>query len=504
MFKQLAKKGSATSKIVMLMAFSTMLSACGGSSDTTPASYTVSTSTAAGGTISPDSRTVTSGQTTSFTITPNTGYSIATVSGCNGSLNGTTYTTGAISSACTVTASFNLNSYMVTASAGEGGGISPASVAVNHGATTSFDITVDAGYGIAEVTGCNGSLTGNTYTTGAITAACAVNASFNFTLNAPQNLMVTASDAELTFNWQSVNAATSYNLYYDIEPNIDIANYTATNTGMLVQNVSSPYSLTGLSNGTAYYAVLTAAVGGAESNASNEVTATPLAAIVATSGLNDTGIDWCSNARTNRLDCPVAGFAGQDAAAGRDAQARTGSLSKVGGGAAGFDFTKLDANGIALPEDATAWSCVRDNHTGLIWEVKTNDGGLRDSNHLYTWYDPDSSSNGGNAGSQNGGICVDSACDTHGFIQAVNSIGLCGANDWRLPTRLELMGIVHNGRSGPTIDNDYFSNTEPKSFWSSSNASSGNFAWVVYFGNGDVRFAGKSGFDSVRLVRSEP
>ncbi len=35
----------------------------------------------------------------------------------------------------------------------------------------------------------------------------------------------------------------------------------------------------------------------------------------------------------------------------------------------GTGFTKLDANGNALPDTATTWSCVRHNATGLLWEA---------------------------------------------------------------------------------------------------------------------------------------
>ncbi len=70
-----------------------------------PATYTVTGTAGSGGTISPSSRTVNSGQTTTFTVTPNSGYT-ASASGCGGSLSGTTYTTGAITSNCTVTATF--------------------------------------------------------------------------------------------------------------------------------------------------------------------------------------------------------------------------------------------------------------------------------------------------------------------------------------------------------------------------------------------------------------
>ena len=49
-------------------------------------------------------------------------------------------------------------------------------------------------------------------------------------------------------------------------------------------------------------------------------------------------------------------------------------------------YTKLDANGNDLPNDATEWIMVRDNVTGLIWEVKTNDGSVHDKGKTYTIY----------------------------------------------------------------------------------------------------------------------
>ena len=69
--------------------------------------------------------------------------------------------------------------YAVTTTAGAGGDISPANQTVAHGATTTFTVSPDAGYSIDTVVGCGGSLDGNTYTTGAITAACTVEATFS-------------------------------------------------------------------------------------------------------------------------------------------------------------------------------------------------------------------------------------------------------------------------------------------------------------------------------------
>ena len=65
--------------------------------------------------------------------------------------------------------------YIVTSVVGSGSNVTPATVqTVNNGATTSFTIAPVAGYGILTVTGCNGTLSGTTYTTGAITGDCSV------------------------------------------------------------------------------------------------------------------------------------------------------------------------------------------------------------------------------------------------------------------------------------------------------------------------------------------
>lgn len=236
--------------------------------------------------------------------------------------------------------------------------------------------------------------------------------------------------------------------------------------------------------------------------------------------LNDTGIDWCGDAANNydtgdaaykEQQCVAvvnAGFPGQDGHHGRDARARAGTLAKVGGGNAGFDYTKISNSGAVLPASATfgsgpnAWACTRDNVTGLIWEVKVNDPShLRHQDDTYTWYDPTSPD--GNPGVQNGGNClVGSSCDTSGFVEAVNQQGLCGATDWRMPTRRELQGIVDYGRHSPAIDLGYFPNTPSSVFWSGSpNANNSNNAWGVSFGFGVAHGSVRGGGGRVRLVR---
>lgn len=224
----------------------------------------------------------------------------------------------------------------------------------------------------------------------------------------------------------------------------------------------------------------------------------------ATNKLNDTGITTCSDDDTKGLDCPVAGYEGQDAEYGRDAQDAAGTLTKIGAGSGGFDFTKLDASGNALAASASEWSCVQDNVTGLVWEVKTDDRGLRDGDWNYTWYNSTGVNDGGAPGTPNGGFCFDTEnCDTEKYVAAVNSQGLCGASDWRLPSREALRSILDYGSIYPTIDTDYFPNTRPSGYWSSSpSAKSNDYAWYVNFYYGyDNCYYGKSYSFSVRLVR---
>ena len=68
--------------------------------------------------------------------------------------------------------------FAVSASAGDNGSISPATVTVTQGQTTTFTVTPDAGYAVSSITGCNGTLSETTYTTGAISATCSVTATF--------------------------------------------------------------------------------------------------------------------------------------------------------------------------------------------------------------------------------------------------------------------------------------------------------------------------------------
>lgn len=230
--------------------------------------------------------------------------------------------------------------------------------------------------------------------------------------------------------------------------------------------------------------------------------------------LNDTGITTCSNVNQNGLPCPVTGFPRQDAEYGRDK-----TKNNNADGHAGFSFTKLDANGKALPASATSWNCVRDNVTGLVWEKKPKgDGkvgnqGLHDADDTYTWYSTDSTNNGGFVGypDSQGNTCQGynstkptTFCNTEAYRKRVNAAGWCGFKDWRVPSVVELRGLVDQSVAypGPTIATGYFPDEQGSWHWSSSPyANLADLAWIVGFDYGNSGSDYRSYYSAVRLVR---
>lgn len=165
--------------------------------------------------------------------------------------------------------------------------------------------------------------------------------------------------------------------------------------------------------------------------------------------------------------------------------------------AASARYSKIANNGsvladsAALGSGASDWACTRDNTTGLIWEVKTTDGGLRDKSHAYTNYD----SNYGTPSQ------IAAASNSIGFASAVNAAGLCGHGDWRMPGKDELLALIDTAYT-PKIDPIYFPNTQSSVFWSgSSYADNSSYAWDVYFNTGVANKIGRNNGNYVRLVR---
>lgn len=236
--------------------------------------------------------------------------------------------------------------------------------------------------------------------------------------------------------------------------------------------------------------------------------------------LPDTGQNLCDDGSHVLVACSAANtgdaatYPRQDGRFGRDAAAAAGALTKVGGGAAGFDYTKIANNGTTLAASATLgaaatdWACTKDNVTGLTWEVKTTDTGLRDWSWKYSWYSSDGGTNGGNPGST-GGIAACNAtlpgglCNTEAFVTAVNAAALCSYTDWRLPSYRELFSLVHFGTQNPSIDSNYFPNTRAGgALWSATSYALAPLeAWIIEFTFGDSFPLDKPEDNYVLLVR---
>ena len=167
-------------------------------------------------------------------------------------------------------------------------------------------------------------------------------------------------------------------------------------------------------------------------------------------------------------------------------------------------YTKLDGSGRELPDYAPSWSMVKDNTTGLIWEMKTGRDGVKnysdphDADNTYTWVDSSQAASGGNAGA------ADDGRNTQSFIDALNSAHFGGYSDWRLPSLKELNSIVNYDipSPGPTINAAFFPNTQSSFYWSSTASAGYDYrAWVVGFDDGYGHNYGKYGYYYVRAVR---
>lgn len=151
--------------------------------------------------------------------------------------------------------------------------------------------------------------------------------------------------------------------------------------------------------------------------------------------------------------------------------------------AEGDDFYGQDAQykGPARSYTSLAGGMVRDNVTGLIWEMKEHmDGAVdysnpHDADNTYSWCDTDSSTNGGYAG-----IC--GVNDTKDFLSALNRANFGGHNDWRLPTIKELATLVDLSQTAPAVDPVFAATIQSSHYWSSTtNANNFHYAWLVEF-----------------------
>ncbi len=171
----------------------------------------------------------------------------------------------------------------------------------------------------------------------------------------------------------------------------------------------------------------------------------------------DTGQTKCYD-NISEMPCPAPGepFYGQDA----QYQGPARSYTKLGHGGASLSDSATQENG---------WLMTRDNVTGLVWEMKTDDGTIHDKYNTFTWCDGNSATNGGNEGTCGSGT-GNAATDTEAFIDALNDAQFGGFSDWRLPGIKELSSLINSSipYPGPTIDAVWFPRTVSSSYWSSA------------------------------------
>jgi hypothetical protein len=157
---------------------------------------------------------------------------------------------------------------------------------------------------------------------------------------------------------------------------------------------------------------------------------------------------------------------------------------------------------VAVPDDGTVQAgaplsytdngdgTVTDNNTGLMWEKKSDDGGLH--------------------------ATVDTVWDWLDDVNAEGGTGFAGYDDWRLPNAKELESLVHYENPSPTVARAFNNHcvagvtvltgscTADKGYWSSTTwARSTSRAWYVSFWDldGGLSVGVKDAGYRVRAVR---
>jgi len=171
-----------------------------------------------------------------------------------------------------------------------------------------------------------------------------------------------------------------------------------------------------------------------------------------------------------------------------------------------LNLSKVDQDGVIVEEGVLEWSCIMDNKTTLMWEVKSAVGGgsINDASYVYSWFKSNSADFNYHGVTENGGICADSRnCDTEKFAEVMNQIGWCGNSDWRLPTRLELQSIVNYSQAIPAVDILFFPHTQNGYYWTTDiDIDDLDSAWMIDFLYGNIYGNLTSIPRAVRLVRN--
>ena len=484
--------------------------------------FTVAATASEGGAVTPESQTVNYGEQATFEISIDEGYQLTNTTGCAGELNDAVFTTEALTESCTLNVEFEQETFELSATIGEGGTISPALQTINWGEDAEFTISLEEGFAIDSIEGCEGELNSigereYSYSMEAVSSDCQLAVELKIDLARPVLTDVEQGDTEFTLAWNHVDYAQQYNLYLATEQGVTPDNFNVLDGGDIYLDIESPFTVEELDNETTYFFVVTAVAYEFESQPSREQFVTPQEPFVANGGLNDVGVLFCSDNTFDNHNCPLTDFPGQAGDTGRDAAARVGELEKQGGGYAGFDFTKLNQFGAVLQDqerswqfggseaEGTRWTCVRDNTTGLYWHIASDEEEHPLSRPLVaSWYNPDPDVNGGNPGRDNVNSHNRNSME---LVEAANELQLCGFDDWRISEFNELYGLMNFSGTVPMIDMHYFPDTPTESntvhHTGTTSATNVGASRAINLRTGTTYARGKQYVQHFKLVRGE-
>jgi len=244
-----------------------------------------------------------------------------------------------------------------------------------------------------------------------------------------------------TFSWKESKGTGEYLLYYSIDQSGVIKN----SEPIELEGDKTSSQIVSLVNGKDYYYAISAKNVTGESSLSEEVKVSPVTPSAEITGQSNTGT---------------------------------------------FDLSKLDKWG-NVTDDPSEWACVKDNVTGLIWEVKKDgDGivgndGLQDLDDFFTFYDSTLDTTSACIVDTAGGYsflcnydygykntaatnCLfveqpsnEKYCNTEDFLSELNAgaetgEAYCGRSDWRLPTQYEVFQLFDFYEVIPSPPKDFF------------------------------------------------
>ena len=246
---------------------------------TSVATYTITATATGSGVLNPSGSVyVAAGASQTFTITPNTNYKILNVlvDGAAQSPPPTTYIFNNVAADHTIAASFissSTTTYVITATAGAGGSISPSgAVNVASGSSQTFTIAANTGYHISGVT-VDGSSAGTvgTYTFSSVSGNHAISAQFTsdqYTITvtqtsggtiSPSGVITLNPGASQTFTITPIAGNKVLNLFIDgVAQSGTLTSYTFTNV-QANHAITATYTL---STTTTYIITATAGTGG--------------------------------------------------------------------------------------------------------------------------------------------------------------------------------------------------------------------------------------------------